>query len=102
MMNPLDRIRRRRRREAVTGGTTRLTGSLKLPEGLQAANGATADTRPGDDGIIRLKNTRLHVSSDLLESGRDASSQGTDKVVIVIVVCSLIFIGIIAWFVAHE
>jgi hypothetical protein len=94
--NPLDRLRSKRRRQAVTGGTTRLTRKLSPPDERQNEH------HQDSDGIIRPRTGRLHLSSDLIESGGGLSDERTDKVVIVVVALALIFIGLIAWFVAHE
>ncbi|HWQ35729.1 MAG TPA: hypothetical protein VNQ79_22990 [Blastocatellia bacterium] len=93
--NPFDRLRRKRR-QAVTGGTTRLTRRLSPPDHRQ--NEQAQNT----DGIIRPRTGRLHLSSDLIESGGGMSDEGANKVVIVVVALALIFIGLIAWFIAHE
>jgi hypothetical protein len=93
--NPLKRLRKKHRRQAVTGDATRLTGKRQQPTESQPVR------HNGDDGIIRPQTGRLHLSSDLLESGGGDSDTRIDKVVIVVVALALLFIGIIAWFVAR-
>ncbi|MFN7945991.1 MAG: hypothetical protein U0Z53_11610 [Blastocatellia bacterium] len=95
-MNPLRHIKRKRRRQAVTGGTTRLTAKLKVPPEL--VNGS----QHIDEGIIRPQTGKLHLSSDLLDSGAGAPEERTDRVVIVVVGLALVFIGFIVWYIAHH
>ncbi len=95
-MNPLRHLRRKRRRQAVTGGTTRLTTKPKAPP--ESVNG----NQQTDEGIIRPQTGKLHLSADLLESGAGAPEERSARVVIVVVGLALIFIGFIAWYIARH
>ncbi len=102
MMNPLERLKKRRRRQAVTGEAMRLTGKLQMPAGLQPPE-TPADKGSGDDGIIRPQTGKLHhKSAELFDSGEELSDARTNKIVIVIVGSVLVFIGFIAWLIAQE
>ncbi len=83
--------RKRRAREAVSGGTARLT-TPQVPN----------ESHSNDSGIIRPNTGLLHLPSGLTESSERQRFQLPGRVMLIIVSLALIFIIVIAWFVAHE
>ncbi|MFN0123113.1 MAG: hypothetical protein ACKV2V_21645 [Blastocatellia bacterium] len=92
MKNPLTR-HRKRRREAVAVEATRLTGKLTLPAGMLPT--ITPPAMPPDDGVIRPDTGKLHLPADVYEPGADVSDERADLVMLVIVLLSLLFIGLV-------
>ncbi len=92
MMNFTARNRRKRReREAVRGGTARLT-TPQVP----------TENQNHSSGIIRPSTGMLHLPAGLTESSERQSFQLPGRVMLIITGLALVFIIIIAWFVAHE
>lgn len=83
--------RKRRERQAVSGGTARLT----TPQ-------TPAESRNTNSGIIRPNTGMLRLPSGLTESNAGQSFQRPGRAMLIIVGLALIFIILIAWFVAHE
>lgn len=83
--------RKRRAREAVSGGDARLT----TPQ-------TPTEVRHTNSGIIRPNTGLLHLPSGLTESPDRQRFQLPGRVMLIITGLALIFIIVIAWFVAHE
>lgn len=88
---------RRRLRHAVIGGVTRLS-KRKHPQTSPAVP-VTADKR--EDGIIRPQTSNLHLPAGLVDSGAGVSDERINLVVVVVVILSLLFIGIVTWAIAR-
>jgi hypothetical protein len=92
MTNQTERGKRKRRRErAVVGGTARLTTPQTPPEGQNHSA-----------GVIRPNTGMLRLPSDFTESNERRLVQLPGRVMLIITALALIFIILIAWFVAHE
>lgn len=85
------RRKKRRAREAVRGGTARLT----TPQ-------APAPAQKQNSGIIRPNTGMLKLPSSLTESNERQTFQLPGRVMLIITGLAIVFIIVIAWFVAHE
>ena len=85
------RRKKLRAREAVRGGTSRLT----TPQ-------APAQEQKQNSGILRPNTGMLRLPSGLTESSERQASQLPGRVMLIIISLAIVFIIVIAWFVAHE
>ena len=92
MMNPTERSKKKRRGpQTISGGTARLT-----------APQAPAEHQNNSAGIIRPNTGTLHLPPGLVEPNARRSFERPGRAMLIITGLALIFIAIIAWFVAHE
>ncbi|MEW6208186.1 MAG: hypothetical protein AB1631_07450 [Acidobacteriota bacterium] len=82
----------RKWKEAVSGGMARLARHRK----------SLGPTRPNTNGISRSETGSLTLPVDYSPPRTVESAENSGRVVIVITILSIIFIAIIAWFVANE
>jgi hypothetical protein len=83
--------RDRKWKEAVSGGMARLARHRKPLE----------TTRPNANGIARSETGSLTLPANY-SPPKAVESENSGRVVIIITILSIIFIAIIAWFVANE
>ncbi len=86
------RNQKRRARQAVRGGTAKLTPA---PE-------SSATDQSNDLWIHRPNTGKLRLSPELMEAREKESSLRPGPVVVLITTLALIFILIITWLIAHE
>ncbi len=91
----------RKRQRAVKGGLSKLVSagkSVLTEQSTRVRETPAATNLAGESGILRQDNSHFRLPNALAEAGElERPSWVPNRIVIFVVVCALIFIGIIAW-----